>query len=525
MDSTGNGEHTSKSSFRLGYVTDVEGNIDYFVRYVAQSKVLQISHYDQKSLVLDFQSPINGDGETYFVYGGDAVDKGPGDIRLVRALVDLKRRYPSRVYLLVGNRDLNKLRFTAELSDADMARPLSEIPPPHWDPKAPSLLEYLERKLVLLETSGEKISMEALNNRVNRLKYLLEHTLGCPRTFDFRRQELAMLRDISPSNVLDDEVIESFLQEVESPEGSLRQYLECSNVAVVIGNTLFCHGAVDQNTMKFVPQPDTKFENPPSKPPPAAMIDNVHEWVDALNDYLRKGLDDYQRRPYFNKDRTSRGGESLMALQNRPAMWGRSIISNCYGDGGCITTDYAADIRNDPERISMEATDPLVFEKVSSDPRDPVVSGWLRKDGIRRVVVGHKPTGDCPAVLSASYTGVEIVSADTSFSDTAADDNRGTALSVVEIVGTSPNDNQLEMRGILRDGSEYISHFPRLHVDGMDETAGDAKLGKQLQDDYWIKASTTNATYWLTRGKGRNVEYKHVNTEEFRETPTEAANR
>lgn len=214
-----------------------------------------------------------------------------------------------------------------------------------------------------------------------------------------------------------------------------------------------------------------------------------------------------------------------MALQNRPAMWGRSIISNCYGDGGCITTDYAADIRNDPERISMEATDPLVFEKVSSDPRDPVVSGWLRKDGIRRVVVGHKPTGDCPAVLSASYTEVEIVSADTSFSDTAADDNRGTALSVVEIVGTSPNDNQLQMTGILRDGSEYISHFPRLHVDGMDETAGDAKLGKQLQDDYWIKASTTKATYWLTRGKGRNVEYKHVNTEEFRETPTEAVNR
>ena len=31
------------------------------------------------------------DEECYFVYGGDAVDKGTGDIRLVRALVDLKR--------------------------------------------------------------------------------------------------------------------------------------------------------------------------------------------------------------------------------------------------------------------------------------------------------------------------------------------------------------------------------------------------------------------------------------------------
>ncbi|NJN82646.1 MAG: hypothetical protein HC802_10495 [Caldilineaceae bacterium] len=291
------------------------------------------------------------------------MDKGPGDIRLVRALVDLKRRYPSRVFLLVGNRDLNKLRFTAELSDADMARPLSEIPPPHWDPKAPSLLEYLKIKWELLETNGEKVPLEALNTRVNRLKYLLEHTLGCPKTFEFRRQELAMLRDIAPNSVSDNEIVDSFLQEVKNQDGSLRQYLECANVAVVIGNTLFCHGAVDHNTMKFVPQHDTKFEIPPSKRPPAAMIDSVHEWVDALNQYLKRGLDNYRRRPTFNEDRSSRGGESLMALQNRPAMWGRSIISNCYGDGGCITTDYAADIRNDPDRISMEATDPLVFEK------------------------------------------------------------------------------------------------------------------------------------------------------------------
>jgi hypothetical protein len=75
------------------------------------------------------------------VFGGDAVDKGPGDIRLCRQLVSLKRRHPERVFLLVGNRDLNKLRYAAELSAEDMARPASEIPRPHWDPKAPSLLE------------------------------------------------------------------------------------------------------------------------------------------------------------------------------------------------------------------------------------------------------------------------------------------------------------------------------------------------------------------------------------------------
>ena len=141
-----------------------------------------------------------------------------------------------------------------------MSRPIEDIPPPHWDPKAPSLLEYVQSKKESLgaDTIGE------LNTRLNRLHYMLEHTLGCPKTFEFRREELALLQDKPASAIADDDVLESFLFEVEDPKGSLRQYLECGSVAVVIGNTLFCHGAVDRNTMKFVPQDDTKFENPPS---------------------------------------------------------------------------------------------------------------------------------------------------------------------------------------------------------------------------------------------------------------------
>ena len=39
-----------------------------------------------------------------------------------------------------------------------------------------------------------------------------------------------------------------------------------------------------------------------------------------------------------------------MALQNRTAMWGRSIVSNCYSDGGNITSDGA-----DSARLAAEA--------------------------------------------------------------------------------------------------------------------------------------------------------------------------
>ena len=115
MDNKGSYESNSDDSFRLAYVTDVEGNLDYFLRYVERSKVLRIDESSSstsrgaaavsastiKSLVLDLVGE-----STVFVYGGDTVDKGPGDIRLVRALVALKKKYPDRVFLLVGNRDL-----------------------------------------------------------------------------------------------------------------------------------------------------------------------------------------------------------------------------------------------------------------------------------------------------------------------------------------------------------------------------------------------------------------------------------
>jgi hypothetical protein len=86
--------------------TDVEGNYDYFEALLSRSAAL----YPDESGSLLLRDKF------MFVFGGDSVDKGPGDIRIVRAFVELKRRYPDRVFLLLGNRDINKLRFGAELA-------------------------------------------------------------------------------------------------------------------------------------------------------------------------------------------------------------------------------------------------------------------------------------------------------------------------------------------------------------------------------------------------------------------------
>jgi hypothetical protein len=91
-----------KSPIKIGFVTDVEGNLRYFEEYVRRSRVLRYS----ESGVLELLLPND-----YFVFGGDLFDKGPGDIRLAKQLVALKRRYPTRVFLIMGNRDISKFRF------------------------------------------------------------------------------------------------------------------------------------------------------------------------------------------------------------------------------------------------------------------------------------------------------------------------------------------------------------------------------------------------------------------------------
>lgn len=56
-----------------GYLTDVEGNYDYFERYVAISRVIKWADDEKSELELN-------DG-CEFVFGGDSQDKGIGEIR------------------------------------------------------------------------------------------------------------------------------------------------------------------------------------------------------------------------------------------------------------------------------------------------------------------------------------------------------------------------------------------------------------------------------------------------------------
>ena len=92
----------------------------------------------------------------------------------------------------------------------------------------------------------------------------------------------------------------------------------------------------------------------------------------ALNDFLRRGLADHTKRPYWDAARSTRGGEALLAAQNRSAMLGRSIIALAYSDGGNITSEAAA--TQLASSLPSYDTDPLACERVCVNPEDAEVA-------------------------------------------------------------------------------------------------------------------------------------------------------
>jgi hypothetical protein len=98
----------------VGYCTDVEGNYEYWKRYLRLSRVIERAETTGR---------VQLKSNCHFVYGGDVCDRGSGDLRILRDLLELKTQSPDRVHLILGNRDINKLRLLTELQPESYSQP------------------------------------------------------------------------------------------------------------------------------------------------------------------------------------------------------------------------------------------------------------------------------------------------------------------------------------------------------------------------------------------------------------------
>ena len=155
-------------------------------------------------------------------------------------------------------------------------------------------------------------------------------------------------------------------------------------------------------------------------------IDDVHEWVDALNSWYHQQLAEWEAVPRWAgndpSDLRSRGGHAL--LNYAVPTGGQSVVLSRH-------------LRKDG----------------MPQPPPEGIAARLNAYGIRRVVVGHTPHGNCPTVIKtgrACGTGpcLEVVMADTSYSNMKEPDNRGAAVSDVVL----RPDGSARVHGRLHDG-------------------------------------------------------------------------
>jgi len=274
---------------RISFITDIEGDAAYFDRFIQTSRILNfepaIPNFDD-TLPLDFfpydkqvaftksnndddsSSSINE--ETVLVCGGDIWDKGGSDLYVARQLLSLQNRYGGeRVYFVLGNRDLNKMRILQEIgmkddSDRDL--------PPHgglyWFKGTgrigdPDLIGKLNEASMnnddsVVSLSSNDADSQIPNTAAERLMWILQKTMGSPDAFELRRGELQREKVLCmeakigntfdsskiDTSVSDEEVVKSYRISCHPSHGVMGQYLRKGKLAVKIGGTVFFHGCL-----------------------------------------------------------------------------------------------------------------------------------------------------------------------------------------------------------------------------------------------------------------------------------------
>ena len=287
------------------YCTDIEGNWEYFMSFVKISRALTLIGFDDATGSADIELKDGWD----FVCGGDMVDKGVGtggSIRVTRTMLRLKNKYPDRVTLILGNRDVNKIRFTSELADDELSN-LARVPGPDWVKEAcrVSPLQYLTRLVAVQkgippEQVSEGMLAEA-NTVANRIRWMLKETMGADGEFERRQAELALLNGGDP--VDDDATAASFVDSVR-PGGFMYELVRLGVLAHVGGDALFVHGGLlgsfgdSEDCFGFVPGVTQRETH------------DVHAWVAQLNCWKDEQIADWVARPRWERSSAEAGSSA-----------------------------------------------------------------------------------------------------------------------------------------------------------------------------------------------------------------------
>lgn len=469
-------QNNERSRRIISFVTDIEGCAGYLDRFVNISRILKhetvtpsFIQHDKNDLFFPYTHQIAFQDDTsILVIGGDLWDRGGSDLYVIRQLLSLQRRHPDRVYFLMGNRDINKMRIIQEMGgfSPNQANNVNNFLPQH-----PGV--YWLRGTGL---KGDPLSFDTLENKpelpAERLRWILSKTMGAPEAFELRKRELQQEIAMDGNKrlvVTDDDVVESYMKSCH-PSGEMGQYLSKAKLVLRFGSALFVHGALPivQSTLSAY----EGYNKEDSESLPISVrnemrnrfwsiffsiakpwtttsnafvgthLGGLQTWIDFLNDFCRSqvrlwanDVDKYQLQTnckhsnhsaaatwsrdggYFNENvlsdlsddnnQTLHSSHPFGSLMQYGMGWLRDRSKN-------PTVVYASWLNDGMPRRFMTNNEDAA-ETVHSNLYAQLVSEFFKDFNIDVIVTGHQPVGDSPFPIQVD-DGKFIVCADTSYS-------------------------------------------------------------------------------------------------------------
>lgn len=342
---------------KLVHIGDLEGEWNQ-INYLAENKIgLEFCDSQDKHgipILLDSKTTkwIKLVEENDVVFAGDITDKGDYGLTLLKFIVELKKKYPDRVTLLTGNRDINKLVFLTHLND----RAMKKLPVLSHQNQYKNLDKWRE-EYVDLETGF------GINTKMGRFRFLLWGKLAGQNVIEHRKNELLRIHGLD--SISEEASYESLMEDV-SFRGPLIKYLKNSELIHFDKETktLFAHGAINDENFFLVPQSLDRRRTLSYK-----KSKDLNSWINELNNFLKVEVGASLKSPHR---------ESLLVAYH-------DIIPETFTNPKSVV-------------YGRFSTDPCLNIELPSDE----VIEKLKNSGVQRIVVGHTPMGGVPNLFRNS---------------------------------------------------------------------------------------------------------------------------
>ena len=339
------------------------------------------------------------DSNTKLVFGGDLMDRGPHTIKLMRYFIGLKRKYPERVNLLLGNRDLNKLSFSIMRESK-----LVNIQDPKYK-------EFLEKKSVTHVKANK--SLAKLNTIDNQVQFWASE-LGLSKAIEFHQQELS---EINKAQVTYTNAAKDFADLISNPNREYFQYIKLGQLVHSEGSVVYLHGGLPSQN-GFVPDS-------------ATVHDNFEDWKDSLNQWLKSELTDYVSG--LKQGVIGNNGKKLIFYGD--ALYDSQLNKIWNHDNSVIYGPRFQE--NDNFRLP---------QKNNLD--------WLKANGKNTMILGHSPAGNVPTPLRGN--DILVIMADTSYGPNGAYTQVSVDGEIISVKGALENGTEIKYSISARNNKSLI---------------------------------------------------------------------